>query len=92
MIFVIKLLDKRFKTGYINNTCSVKGEKLRWAGNLNKRRIVGFKSPPEHLIIIGDNMTIDHEINQLLVEIMTKEVLRRVKARLATLGVEVKEN
>jgi hypothetical protein len=53
---------------------------------------VGFKSPPEHLIIIGDNMTIDHEINQLLVEIMTKEVLRRVKARLAALGVEVNEN
>jgi hypothetical protein len=37
-------------------------------------------------------MTIDHEINQLLVEIMTKEVLRRVKARLAALGVEVNEN
>ena len=53
---------------------------------------MGFKSPPEHLIIIGDKMTIDHEINQLLVEIMTKEVLRRVKARLATLGVEVKKN
>ena len=58
---------------------------------MKKRRIVGFKSPPEHLITIGDKMTIDHEINQLLVEIMTKEVLRRVKARLATLGVEVEK-
>ena len=53
---------------------------------------MGFKSPPEHLIIIGDNMTIDHEINQLLVEIMTETVLKRVKARLATLGVEINES
>ena len=36
-------------------------------------------------------MTIDHKINQLLIEVMTQEVLKRVKSRLAELKIEVEE-
>jgi hypothetical protein len=36
-------------------------------------------------------MTIDHKINQLLIQVMREEVLKRVRARLAELKVEVKE-
>ena len=53
---------------------------------------MGFKSPPEHLIIIGDKMTIDHKINQLLIEVMTETVLKRVEERLNKLKVKVEKN
>jgi len=37
-------------------------------------------------------MTIDHKINQLLIEVMTETVLKRVEARLSELKIKVEKS
>ena len=49
-------------------------------------------SPHPSTILIGDSMTIDHKINQLLIEIMTERVFSRVEERLKKLKIKVEKN